>query len=99
MAQMRLGTVTNFTLTSSAQQSAAFGSQTRSVLVSSVSTGIGMGGAFILFGDNTGVIATSTNGTFFPPGWMWAFDVTPGQRVSVIEGTTSHGTISVTELA
>lgn len=98
MTQRRLGTVQNFTLTSSAQVSAAFGSQTRSVLITCVSTGIGMGGAFVTVGDSTGTAVSSTNGTLIPPSWVDNFDVTPGQKIQVIEATTSHGILSVTEL-
>lgn len=94
----RQGTVQNFTLTSSAQLSSPFGGQTRRVWLSHTSTGVSMGGAFVLFGDSTGITASSSNGTLLPPAWLEGFDVTPGQRVSVIEASTAHGTLSVTEM-
>ena len=95
----RQNIVQNFTLSATAQLSSAFSSQTRSVLITASSTGANMGGAFILFGDSTGITATSSNGTLFPAPWVETFDVTAGQRISVIEASTSHGTLSVTELA
>ncbi len=94
----RQSTVQNFTLSATAQISAAFGVQTRCVMLSASSTGANMGGAFVLFGDSTGIAATSANGILFPAPWMDTFDVTPGQRISVIEASTSHGTLSVTEM-
>jgi hypothetical protein len=94
----RQGTVQNFTLTATAQLSSPFGSQTRRVWLSHTSTGVAMAGAFILFGDSTSITASSSNGTLLPQAWLEAFDVTPGQRVSVIEASTSHGTLSVMEM-
>ncbi len=95
----RQGVVQNFTLTATAQLSSAFGTQTRRVILSHSSTGIGMGGGFFLIGDSTGITVSSSNGTLLPAQWMEEFDVTSGQRISVIEASTSHGTFSVTELS
>lgn len=95
----RQGTVQNFTLTATAQLSSAFGAQTRSVMISHSSTGANLGGAWILFGDSTGITVSSSNGTHIPPSWIEPFDVTPGQRVSLIEASTAHGILSVTEIA
>lgn len=95
----RQGTVQNFTLSASAQLSSAFGAQTRRVIITCSSTGANMGGAYVLFGDSTGIAATSSNGSLVPAPWGACFDVTPGQWVSVIEASTSHGTLSVTEVS
>jgi hypothetical protein len=94
----RQGTVQNFTLTASSQLSSAFGAQTYRVRLAISSTGIGMGGAYILFGDSTSITASSTNGSLLPAPWSETFDVTPGQWVALIESSTAHGTLSVTEL-
>lgn len=96
--QKRLGTVQNFTLTASAQLSSAFGAQTYRVRLAHSSTGANMGGAYVLFGDSTGITVSSSNGSLIPAPWSETFDVTPGQRISVIEASTAHGTLSVTEL-
>lgn len=94
----RQGTVQNFTLSATAQLSSAFGAQTYRVRLSCGSTGANMGGAYILFGDTTAIAATSSNGSHIPAPWAETFDVTPGQRISVIEASTAHGIFSVTEL-
>jgi FtsP/CotA-like multicopper oxidase with cupredoxin domain len=99
--QKRLGTVQNFTLTASSQASADFGAQTYRVRVAlaSGSTIAVNGGAYILFGDTTGLTVSSTNGSLVPAPWAEDFTVTPGQTFYCIEATTSHGTISLTEYA
>ncbi len=94
----RQGTVQNFTLTATSQLSSPFGTQTYRVLVTHSSTGVNMGGTYLLFGDSTGIAASSSNGTYLPAPWVEVFDVTPGQRLALIEGSTSHGVLSVTEL-
>jgi hypothetical protein len=98
--QKRLGTVQNFTLTASSQASSDFGAQTYRVRVAltSGSTIAVNSGAYILFGDTTALTVSSTNGSLMPAPWAECFDVTPGQTFYCIEATTSHGTISVTEL-
>jgi len=96
--QKRLGTVQNFTLSASSQLSAVFGAQTYSVRLAVSSTGVEMGGAYVLFGDSTGITASSTNGSLMPANSSEDFDVTPGQRIALIEVSTAHGILSVTEL-
>jgi len=94
---MRQGPVQNFTLTATSQLSSPVGSQTYRVSLACSSTGIGMGGAYILFGDSTGITASSTNGTLIPAPWQSDFVVTPGQRLALVEASTAHGTLSLTE--
>jgi hypothetical protein len=99
--QKRLGTVQNFTLTQTSQVSAKFGSQTYRVRVAvgSISSTAGVPGAWILFGDTTGLTVSSTNGSLVPAGWSEDFDVTPGQTFyTVASSTTALGSLSVTEL-
>ncbi len=100
--QKRLGTVQNFTLTASSQASAKFGSATYRVRVAltSVSTGgDSNGGAWILFGDSTGLTVSSTNGSLVPAQTAETFDVTPGQTFyTVASSTASLGPLSLTEL-
>ncbi len=98
MTQKRLGTVQNFTLTASSQLSSTFGSQTYRILVAHNSTGVNMGGAWIMPADSTSISVSSSNGTFIPSPWLEEFDVTPGQRFALIEASTSHGILSITEL-
>jgi hypothetical protein len=100
--QKRLGTVQNFTLTASSQASSDFGAQTYRVRVAltAASTAVGNSGsgAWILFGDTTGLTVSSTNGSLIPAPWSEDFTVTPGQTFYCIESTTNHGTLSLTEL-
>lgn len=99
MAGTRLGAVQNFSLTASSQASAKLGAQTRSVLITATSTGSFLNGAYIMFGDSTGLTVSSTNGTLFPAPWVDTFDVTAGQTFYTIEATTAHGSICITELS
>jgi hypothetical protein len=98
MTLRRPTAVQNFTLTATSQLSSAFAAQTRRVWITHTSTDANLGGAFVLFGDSTGITASSSNGTLIPAPWGAEFDTTPGQRVAVVEATTGHGTLSVTEL-
>jgi hypothetical protein len=95
---MRQGAVQNFTLTASSQLTSAFGSQTYRVRLACSSTGANLGGAYILFGDSTGITASSTSGSLIPAPWETDFIVTPGQRMALVEASTAHGTLSLTEL-
>ena len=99
----RLGAVQNFTLSATSQLASAFGPQTYRVRVAvtvAPSTAVStQGGAYILIGDSTGITASSTNGSLIPSPWAEDFIVTPGQRMALIEASTSHGTISITEYA
>ncbi len=98
MTQKRLGTVQNFTLTASSQLTSPFSSQTYRILVTHNSTGVNMGGVFVMPADSTSITVSSSNGTFLPSPWVEEFVVTPGQRFALIEASTSHGILSVTEL-
>jgi hypothetical protein len=97
--QKRLGTVQNFTLSQTSQASAKFGSQTYRVRVA-VSSTAASAGAWILFGDSTGLTVSSSNGSLLPSPWAEEFDVTPGQTFYTVAVSTAQlGPISVTELA
>jgi hypothetical protein len=89
----RLGTVTQFTLSNTSQASAKFGAQTRGVRIAVGSTGSTPSGAYILFGDSTGLSVTSTNGSLMPAPWVDEFIVTPGQTFYTISSSTSVGGI------
>lgn len=94
--QKRLGTVQNFTPSASSQASERFGAQTYRVRVCAGST-VDSVGAWILFGDTTGMTVTSTNGSLLPTGSPEDFDVTPGQTFYTI-GSSTNITVSLTEL-
>ena len=96
--QGRQGAVQNFTLTAASQVSAKLSSQTYAVRVACSSTGVNMGGAYFLIGDSTGITASSTSGSYIPAPWVADFVVGPGQYVALIEGSTAHGVLSLTEL-
>ena len=95
--QKRLGTVQNFTLTASSQASTDFGAQTYRVrvAVSSPSSTAGASGAYILFGDTTGLTVSSTNGTLLPAPWAEDFTVTPGQTFYTITAGSTLGVVSL----
>ena len=97
--QKRLGVVQPFTLSASSQASAKLGAQTDRVRIAVSSTGVNMGGAFVLFGDSTGLTVSSSNGSFIPATWAEDFDVTRGQTFYCIEASTSHGALTLTEYA
>jgi hypothetical protein len=91
MHQSRQGTVTNFTMSGTSQATAAFGSQTYRIRVSTSGQP-----AYVLIGDGTPT-ASATVGTLIPATWAMEFAVTPGQKLAVLQAGTA-GSCSVTEL-
>jgi len=91
MLQSRQGTVTNFTMSGTSQATAAFGTETFRIVVST-----GGQPAYVLI-DNGTPTASATNGTLIPNNWMREFAVTPGQKAAVLQAGTA-GSFSVTEL-
>jgi hypothetical protein len=88
--QRRLGTVHTFTMSGTSQATAAFGAQTRSIRVATNDQP-----AYIIIGDGTPT--ATANETIFPLGWSEDFDVTPGQKLAVLQAGTA-GKLTVTEL-
>lgn len=99
MAQLRLGAVQTFTSSTASQASTKIGTETYKVRVSAGSTVANQNGAFILFGDSTGLTVSSTNGHLLPQPWVDYFDVTPGQTFYVTAASTIFGTVSLSELS
>lgn len=102
--QKRLGVVQPFTLTAASQASTKIGALTNRVRVALISgsttSGDDRGGAFILFGDSTGLTVSSTNGSIVPAQWSEDFDVSPGQTFYCIASSTANlGALSLTELS
>lgn len=96
--QKRLGTVQNFTLTVASQASAKISDNVTRVRLAVGSTG-SFTGAYVLFGDSTGLTVSSTNGTLIPSPWAETFTVTPGQTLYTIAASTAVlGALSMTEL-
>jgi hypothetical protein len=96
--QKRIGTVQNFTLSQTSQAGAKFGSQTYRVRIA-VSSTAACAGAWVLFGDSTGLTVSSTNGVLVPSPWAEDFDVSPGQTFYTVAASTAQlGSISVAEL-
>ena len=85
-----LGVCQSGAYTATAWRSAAVGAQTRAVLVSASTD------AYYLFGDS-GVTATSANGTFIPAGGEHYVRIPPGSYVSVVR-VTADGTAHVSEM-
>lgn len=88
---LRQSTVQNFTMSGTSQASAAFGAQTREILVSTSGQP-----AYVLISDGTPTASASV-GTLIPATWAIQFVVTPGQKLAVLQAGTA-GTLSVTEL-
>lgn len=88
--QRRLSTVHKFTMSGSSQATAAFGAQTRRVRVATHDQP-----GYIVIGDGTPTAANTDS--LFPLGWSEDFDVTPGQKLAVLQAGTA-GIITVTEL-
>jgi len=86
----RISTVHTFTMSGSSQATAAFGAQTYCVRVSAPTQP-----AYITIGDGTPT-AAATDSTV-PAGWVDYFDVTPGQKLAVLQAGTA-GTLTVTEM-
>lgn len=85
----RLGTVQNFTMSGSSQQSSAFGSQTRAIRVATNDQP-----AYFEVGENP---TASSADCLMPAGWVEDVTVTPGQKIAVLQAGTA-GLFSVTEL-
>lgn len=86
----RASTVHTFTMSGSSQATAAFGAQTYKVRVATNTQP-----AFIVIGDGTPTAANTDS--VVPAGWVEDFDVTPGQKLAVLQGGTA-GILTVTEL-
>lgn len=97
--QYRLGAVQAFTLSATSQGSAKLGAQTYRVRIAVSSTAAGQNGAFILFGDSTGLTVSSSNGHLLPQPWVDYLDVTPGQTFYTIAASTQFGTLTISELS
>jgi hypothetical protein len=77
-------------------QSAAFGTQTYAIRVSTAGLVDGTNnGARIAVGDNPTASATSA---LLPLNWPEYIKVTPGQKVAVLGNSAATGSLSVTEL-
>ena len=87
--QRRLSTVHTFTMSGSSQATAAFGSQTYKVRVATNDQP-----AFIVI---DGSPTATANDSLVPLGWVEDFDVTPGQKLAVLQAGTA-GILTVTEL-
>lgn len=89
-AARRLGTVQNFTMSGTSQQSSAFGAQTYAVRLATNDQP-----AYFEVGENP----TATNADcLMPAGWIEDVTVSPGQKIAVLQAGTA-GVFSVTELA
>lgn len=86
----RLSTVHKFTMSGSSQATAAFGAQTYKVRVATHDQP-----AYIVIGDGTPTAANTDS--LVPLGWAECFDVTPGQKLAVLQAGTA-GILTVTEL-
>jgi hypothetical protein len=86
----RLSTVHTFTMSGTSQATGAFGAQTYKVRVATHDQP-----AFIRIGDSTPT-AVATD-SLIPLGWSEDFDVTPGQKLAVLQAGTA-GLLTVTEL-
>jgi len=85
----RLSTVHKFTMSGTSQATAAFGAQTYKVRVATHDQP-----AYVrVDGDPTAVNTDS----LIPLGWSEDFDVTPGQKLAVLQAGTA-GILTVTEL-
>lgn len=85
----RLGTVHDFTLSGSSQQTAAFGAQTYCVRIATTDQP-----AFFAIGSNP----TATTGDHIMPAASVDYvTVTPGQKIAVLQADTA-GELTVTEL-
>jgi hypothetical protein len=93
-ASSRLGVTTVITMSAGSQATAAFGSQTCQVRVSTSAQP-----AFIKIFDTTGPASTaSTNDVLIPANCWDYFTVTPGQKLAVIQGG-AQGQTSITEMS
>lgn len=86
----RLSTVHTITMSAASQATAAFSAQTYKVRVATNTQP-----AFITIGDGTPT--ASATDSVIPLGWVEDFDVTPGQKLAVLQAGTA-GTLTVTEL-
>lgn len=86
----RLSTVHTFTMSGTSQATAAFGSQTYAVRVATNDQP-----AYVIIGDGTPT--ATANETLIPLGWVEDFDVSPGQKLAVLQAGTA-GKLTVTEL-
>lgn len=89
--QRRLGTIHTFTMSGTSQATAAFGAQTRRVRVATNTQP-----AFFLIGDGTPTADANSN--VMAAGCAEDFDVTPGQKLAVLQAGTA-GVLTVTELS
>lgn len=96
--QTRLFNPQTFTTSTASQASAKISSETYRARVSCSSTVTGQSGAFILFGDSTGLTVSSTNGHLIPNPWVDYVDVTPGQTFYVTSASTTFGTVTLSEV-
>jgi hypothetical protein len=77
-------------------QSAAFGSQTRYIRVTSVGVvSATIDGVRLEIGANPTAVATSY---LLPVNWVEIIKVSPGQKIAVLGNNTGTGSVSVTEL-
>src|SRR5262245_27932230 len=90
----RLGTNTNFTLTTASQSTSAVGAQTYQVRVS---TNSAVATCYVKVGDGS-PSATTANDAVIGANQIDYFACTPGQKVAVIGGTAA-GIVSVTEMS
>src|SRR5262245_38465385 len=90
----RFVTTTNFTVATSAQTTAAVGSQTYHVRVS---TNSAVTTVFVKVGDGA-VAATTASDAIMGANQIDYFTCTPGQKVSVIGGTAA-GIVSISEMS
>jgi hypothetical protein len=90
----RQGTVQNVAVSGSSATSAnGFGSQTYLVRLSATTA------CFYLVSENANVVAaTASNGSLLPANWVETIQVSPGEKISVIQSTAA-GSLNVTELS
>lgn len=90
MKKGRLGTVHDFTLSATSQQTSAFGAQTYCVRIATTDQP-----AFFLVGTDPTV--TAQNGHIMPAAAVDYITVTPGQKIAVLQAGTA-GEITITEM-
>src|SRR5262245_52785843 len=90
----RVGTNTNFTLTTASQATSAFGTQTYQVRVATSSA---VTTCFVKIGDGS-VTATTASDAVMGANQIDYFAVTPGQKAAVIGGTAA-GSVSISEMS
>jgi hypothetical protein len=89
----RQGTSTIFTTSGTSQPTAAFGSQTYQIRVST-----GAQSAFIKIGDGTPTAASTGDSAEVPANTIDYFSVSPGQKLACVQGSGA-GLLSVTEMS